>query len=255
MRRRLALILALCLMAALACPASALEYTFEGTEAGPFAEPTSEETVYVPASTTENRDVSKNAAYIPPAFGSPTSYLQNRSQLLTPDYTPLSAEVPAVGETVLVPTAAVSSNPGSFSYTAYTPLTADLYYNDGSIGTLTIPSIGLTVKAYEGTDNASLALGAGHFSATSVWDGNVGLAAHNRGTTEFFGKLSTLSLGDTITYTTRLGTRSYAVSSVSKISVEEVSVLDSAGENTLTLITCVRNEPQYRWCVKAAEIV
>jgi sortase A len=83
----------------------------------------------------------------------------------------------------------------------------------------------------------------------------VGLAAHNRGTNEFFGKLSTLKEGDTITYTTRLGTRSYAVSSVSKISVEEVSVLDSAGENTLTLITCVRNEPQYRWCVKAAEIV
>ena len=74
MKKHLALLLALCLMAALARPASALEYTFEGTEAGPFAQPTSEETVYVQVQSTENRDVSKNGAYIPPNFGSPTSY-------------------------------------------------------------------------------------------------------------------------------------------------------------------------------------
>ena len=255
MKKHLALLLALCLMAALARPAAALEYTFEGTEAGPFAQQTSEETVYVQVQSTENRDVSKNGAYIPPNFGSPTSYIPNRGQLLTPDNAPHNTEAPAAGGTVLMPPAAVSSVPGSFSYTAYTSLTADLYYSDGSIGALAIPAIGLTVKTYEGTDSASLALGAGHFSTTSVWDGNVGLAAHNRGTNEFFGKLSTLKEGDTITYTTRLGSRSYAVCSVSKISVDEVSVLDSSGENTLTLITCVRNEPQYRWCVKAAEIV
>ena len=133
-------------------------------------------------------------------------------------------------------------------------MTADLYDSDGRLGTLEIPAIGLTVNVYEGTDSATLAKGAGHFADTSIWNGNAAFAAHNRGVNNHFGRIHTLSVGDTVTYTTKLGTRSYAVYSVSKISVDDTSVLDSSNANTLTLITCVMNEPQYRWCVKAAEM-
>ncbi|MDE6589709.1 MAG: hypothetical protein K2K53_05060, partial [Oscillospiraceae bacterium] len=43
-----------------------------------------------------------------------------------------------------------------------------MYYSDGSLGTLKIPSIGLTVGVYEGTDSAALLKGAGHFKDTSI---------------------------------------------------------------------------------------
>ena len=65
-----------------------------------------------------------------------------------------------------------------FSYTttqttAYTEVTSDLYYSGGYLGTLKIPSLGVNVKIYEGTDSTQLAKGAGHFTNTSIWNGNV----------------------------------------------------------------------------------
>ena len=57
--------------------------------------------------------------------------------------------------------------------------------------------------------------------------------------------------GFKITYTTKLGTRTYEVYSVSKISVNDVSVLNDSADNILTLVTCVMNQPDYRWCVQA----
>ena len=138
--------------------------------------------------------------------------------------------------------------------TSYTAVTSDLYYSAGHIGTLKIPAIGLTVKVYQGTDNAVLAKGAGHFESTSIWEGNVALAAHNRGVNNHFGKIHTLDLGDTIKLTTKLGARTYGVYSVSKISVNDVSVLNDTADNIITLITCVMNEPDYRWCVRAVEL-
>ncbi len=56
--------------------------------------------------------------------------------------------------------------------------------------------------------------GAGHFEDTSIWAGNVCVAAHNRGVNDHFGEIHTLDVGDEITLTTRLGTRTYAVTSV-----------------------------------------
>ena len=97
----------------------------------------------------------------------------------------------------------------------FTEVTSALYYSDGSLGTLKIPSIGLTVGVYEGTGSAPLLKGAGHFEGTSIWSGNVAIAGHNRGVRNDFGKIHTLKTGDTITFTGALGTRSYAVTSVS----------------------------------------
>ena len=57
--------------------------------------------------------------------------------------------------------------------------------------------------------------------------------------------------GDTIKLTTQLGTRSYEVYSVSKIGVDDTSVLNDSTENIITLVTCVKNQPDYRWCVQA----
>ena len=128
-----------------------------------------------------------------------------------------------------------------------------MYYSNGSLGTLKIPSIGLTVGVYEGTGSAPLLKGAGHFENTSIWAGNICVAGHNRGVRNDFGKIHTLKSGDIITFTTVLGTRSYAVTSVTKVSVNDVSGLSASSDNQITLYTCVEDQPAYRWCVRALE--
>ena len=64
---------------------------------------------------------------------------------------------------------------------AFTEVTDDLYYKGGHLGRLEIPVLDLSAKIYEGTGSATLAKGVGHFDETSIWGGNVCLAAHNRG--------------------------------------------------------------------------
>ena len=129
-----------------------------------------------------------------------------------------------------------------------------LYYSDDSIGTISIPKLDVTAKVYEEESLDNLKKGAGHFKSTSCWDGNVGFAAHNRGTVGFFGQIHTLVNGDKIVYTTKLGTRTYAVFSVEKISETDYSKLGRTDENIVTLITCVNDVPELRWCVQAKEI-
>ena len=248
----------LCLTAALtavlaAVPAYALDYTVDAPEDYLFGRPTSVETVTEYGA--DNVDRSKNTALIPPAFGSPTSYLPDTGEPLTPNLTPgahsggLDRSVGSVGG---VPYPTVDSG-GSWNSTAYTPVSSDLYYSNGSLGTLKIPAIGLTVKVYEGTDSNALKKGTGHFSDSSIWNGNVCIAGHNRGVNNHFGQIHTLTVGDTITYTTKLGTRSYTVTSVSKVLETDTSGTTASSDNRLTLYTCVRDQSVYRWMVCAVE--
>ena len=137
----------------------------------------------------------------------------------------------------------------------YTPVTSDLYYSGGYLGTLRIPAIGLSVRAYEGTDSSTLMKGAGHFKGTSIWDGNCAIAGHNRGVRDDFGDLHTLERGDTITWTTKLGVRTYEVTSVQKVKETDTSGTAPSTENMLTLYTCVCNQRAYRWQVQAVEVV
>ena len=264
----LSTMLCLCAMCALALPAHALEYNISGPGDPEYGKSTSIEPV-VTADRGElpNVDVSKNAALIPPAFGSASAYAPNTGTPLTPNLAPgYMLSEGAIGgsgdETFATPpdlSGVVSGGtavyPGTSACTVgYTEVTGSLYYSDGSLGVLKIPSIGLTVKVYEGTDSAALAKGAGHFEGTSIWDGNVAVAAHNRGVRNDFGKIHTLNTGDVITLTTVLGTRTYAVSSVTKVSVYDTSGLRSSTANMVTLYTCVMDQPDYRWCVTATEI-
>ena len=238
--------------------AFALEYQVDAPDAGLFAAPTSQETILVGVGESANIDRSKNAALIPPTFGSPTSYTLNAGTMLTPNLISTQTVVTAGGGVTVVPPATalnpVSNSIGAYAPIGYTAVTNDLYYSGGHLGTLKIPAIGLTVKVYQGTDSSALAKGAGHFSNTSIWDGNIAIAGHNRGVNNHFGKIHTLSIGDKITFATKLGTRSYKVYSIAKVSVNDLSVLNDSSENLITLVTCVMNEPDYRWCVQAKEV-
>ena len=280
MRRKLSAILSAVLLCALCvAPASALEYSIGGADDYLFGRPTSDDTIYEWEN--PNVDRSKNTALIPPGFGTPTSYLPGSGEYLTPNLAPgalnggLVNQVGSVGSpdggTSLdasgnYPTADTSVSVDSNGFptvsgsgatggqtVAFTEVTSGLYYAYGSLGTLKIPSIGLTVGVYEGTGSAPLLKGAGHFEGTSIWNGNIAIAGHNRGVRNDFGKIHTLKTGDVITFTGALGTRTYAVSSVSKVDVSDTSGLASTTENCITLYTCVEDQPAYRWCVRGVE--
>ncbi len=252
--KNLAMLLAVCCMlTAFSIPAYAADYTIDAPSAGLFGRPTSDDTIYVTTGEAANADRSKNAALIPPAFGSAAADLPGSGELLTPNLVQgANAGAGTGGVTVMPPSIGGGTQTGpAYQPTGYTAVTSDLYYSAGHLGTLKIPEIGLTVKVYQGTDSAALAKGAGHFSSTSICDGNIAIAGHNRGVNNHFGKIHTLEAGDEITFTTRLGTRTYEVYSVAKIAVDDTSVLNDSADDIITLVTCVMNQPSYRWCVQA----
>ena len=293
MKKFVTTLLALCMLVSLTLPAHALEYTFDEEEQDGYGKPTSvEPVVTADGGVQKNEDVSKNAALIPPGFGTPTSNTLNTGEYLTPNLAPqamagvgglingeavvvfppdlsgLSADSApvdttagtvagpnSVGSTVVPGSADVTITVPESTSSGYTEVTEDMYYQNGSLGTLEIPAIGLSVNIFEGTDAATLKRGVGHFEDSSIWDGNVGLAAHNRGSNSYFGKIHTLELGDRITLTTMLGTRTYEVTSVSKVSETDRSALAASQSNVITLYTCVRDERDLRWCVTGTEIV
>lgn len=258
MRWKVSLCSAALMVAVLITPASALEYAIDSPSPGDFGTPTSSEIIYVGTESTANVDRSKNAALVPPGFGTPTSYLLGSGEPLTPNLVGNTGNVLAVlpsdGGVTMLPALVVEAPTGSYPMTAYTAVTSDLYYGNGYVATLKIPQLEVSVKVYEGTDTATLAKGAGHFPDSSIWDGNVCVAGHNRGANCYFGQIHTLALGDKIILTTKLGTRTYAVTSVEKINEADNSMLAATFENCITLYTCVRNQSAYRWCVRAVEI-
>lgn len=55
-----------------------------------------------------------------------------------------------------------------------------LEINENIIWSIEIPAINLTAEIGEGTTDETMNKYVGHFTNTEFWQGNVGLAAHNR---------------------------------------------------------------------------
>ncbi len=271
--------------------AGALEYAIDTPDNTNYGKPTSIEVpITADGGAAKSEDISKNAAKIPPQFGSGASNTLNTGSYLTPNLLPgmqpTGGTVNGSNATIVLPPSAggavtgstgssgtisngTTSSGGNSSTTGsnfststqpntssgFTKVTSDMYYSNGHLGTLKIPAIDLSVKIYEGTDSDTLHKGVGHFEDSSVWSGNVALAGHNRGTMQPFNKLHKLEVGDEVTLKTKLGTRTYKVVSVSKIDYDDRSGLAVTRENRLTLYTCVQDESEYRWCVVCTEIV
>lgn len=124
-----------------------------------------------------------------------------------------------------------------------------------NIGTLTIPTIYLEkAPIKEGTELSTLADAIGHFTSTSIFNGNVGLASHNRGSNaSYFANIHKLKKGDNIYFESIYGTKKYSVESILEISETDFSYLQDTKDNRLTLITCIKNKPEKRLCVQAIE--
>ena len=166
MKHILSAVFAVCLAVGMFSPASALSYEIAEPGDPDYGTATSVEPVITAdGGAMENKDLSKNAAIIPPGFGTVSMDTRNTGSYLTPNLAPDSA--PAVGAVVNGSGVGISvpenpfltgQNSGSgastvTTSTGYTKVTSDLYYSGGYLGTLKIPSIDLSVKVYQGTDS------------------------------------------------------------------------------------------------------
>lgn len=126
---------------------------------------------------------------------------------------------------------------------------------DKSIWQLEIPKINLIASISEGTNTEILDEYIGHFEETSKDNGNIVLAAHNRGyKVNYFEKVKELEIGDEVIYTYNGNRRIYVINYKTIIKDTDWENLKNTEENRITLITCVENEPEYRRCVQAIEI-
>lgn len=158
------------------------------------------------------------------------------------------------GATVILPGISGGISTILPSVPAFTQLTDSFLLSNGAIGKISIPAIGVkNFYLWEGETNSSMNKGLGHFTSSSVWDGNVAAAGHNRGAKYVIGAIKDLDIGDKITYTTSQGTRTYAVQTVTTIRSDDWSYLGSTSDNRITLVTCVAGDSSRRWCVQAVE--
>lgn len=132
---------------------------------------------------------------------------------------------------------------------------AEDVWDDSVLGILTIEKIGLNATVKEGTSNEVLLNYIGHIEETAIYDGNVGLAGHNRGTeNSYFARINELENGDIIKYKTKFFDRTYVVDNIQVIYETDWNLLKSTEENKLSLITCISNKRNQRLCVQATEM-
>jgi LPXTG-site transpeptidase (sortase) family protein len=107
----------------------------------------------------------------------------------------------------------------------------------GWVARIDAPSVNLSATVLEGSDDATLARGAGHIEDTAFpgEPGNFGIAGH-RDTT--FRAVRNLHAGDALVVTTSSRVYRYRISKTFIVEPEDVYVLDSADHPTLTLVTC-----------------
>lgn len=119
---------------------------------------------------------------------------------------------------------------------------------------LEIPQIELKAEIAEGTSKEIMDDFIGHFEETKKQEGNIGLAAHNRGyKNNYFARLKELKNGDNIFYYYKGEKREYTVEENCIIKDTDWSYLEETKENAITLITCVENEPNYRRCIRGIQ--
>lgn len=126
--------------------------------------------------------------------------------------------------------------------------------DESVLGILTIEKINLKGTVKEGSTEEVLKEYIGHISETAKYDGNIGLAAHNRGNKySYFARINELEKGDKIIYKTKFYERTYVVSKKVVIYDTDWSYLETTKDNRITMITCIKDKPNQRLCVQAIE--
>ena len=105
------------------------------------------------------------------------------------------------------------------------------------VARLDAPSVQLSTAVLEGSDDDILNRGAGHIENTAFPGerGNVGIAGHRD---TIFRPLRRLRVGDTLDLSTGDRVYHYRIGRTLIVDPDDVHVLDSSGQPTLTLVTC-----------------
>ena len=117
-----------------------------------------------------------------------------------------------------------------------------------------IPIINLKANIKEGTEKETLDDYVGHFEETQKENGNIGLAAHNRGyKNNYFENIKKLKEDDSIFYNYKGKIKEYKVEKIYIIKDTDWNCLENTEKNIITLITCVENQPEYRRCIQGRQ--
>ena len=105
------------------------------------------------------------------------------------------------------------------------------------IGRLIAPDLGLSANVLQGSDDGTLAKGAGHIEDTAMpgENGNIGIAGHRD---TIFRPLRRTKVGDEFDLKTSSTVYHYRVTRTLIVKPEDVYVLDPTARPTLTLVTC-----------------
>jgi sortase A len=252
LRKLIAAILTLALCPAFAAPALAADYSFgSGLDGGAiFGKSTGYDGIIHGDPLMENARRNKDNSALPPPYFYGSGDIPTETGGLYHD-NPRESQPGAGGEDYAPGSVSTGLLPSTSQTAALN--TVPLYYADGSVGTLYIHKTGMAITVYEGENLDNLKKGAGHFAATSAWDGNIALCGHNRGSWPYFSFVKDLRAGDKVTYTTKYGVRVYEVISKEQIGEYDNSKLAWSPNNLLTLITCIEDTPELRWAATLKE--
>lgn len=109
---------------------------------------------------------------------------------------------------------------------------------EGILGRIDIPRLGVSIAVLQGTGSRVLRLGAGHIEGTPLPGdaGNSGIAGHRD---TFFRELRDIRRNDEIQLQTPTALLHYVVDWVKVVDPNDTTVLEpSTAESTLTLVTC-----------------
>jgi sortase A len=162
-----------------------------------------------------------------------TAYLQQRHQAA------LRSQIDPTHVATRVPTTAPEAPATPITVPHETPPAPS-----APVAVIDIPKIGLNQVVVQGTGEAQLELGPGHYRHTPLPGeaGNVGIAGHRTTWGHPFYFLDQLAVGDPIYLLTDRGTFLYTVTAVEIVLPTDVDVLDTTATPTLTLTTC---NPRY----------
>ena len=119
-------------------------------------------------------------------------------------------------------------------------LFADGISNGQAIGKIKIPSIGADYVVIEGTDEADLQRGPGHYDYTALpgQGKTIGIAGHRTTYGAPFNKINEIDVGDPVTLEMPYGTFTYRVTSTDIVDPTDVGIVDDTGEERLVLTAC-----------------
>jgi sortase A len=112
--------------------------------------------------------------------------------------------------------------------------------NGQAIGRIEIPSIGADYVVIEGTDEADLQRGPGHYDYTALpgQGKTIGIAGHRTTYGAPFNKINEIDKGDEVILEMPYGTFTYRVTDTDIVDPTDVGIVDETGRERLVLTAC-----------------